>query len=193
MNIQNQLRTALITGSTSGIGLELTRKLLAEGWQVIGLNRSAFPSEDTDIQNALRSGQLRWVQANLTNYDSLRTALDQIKSDTDSIDVLFNNAGGSASELRFSDQGHELHFELQTVVPYIIYMELVELLLKGQMKTVINTSTTSFNMVRQFNLNILERPAEFKNCLVLMPPRSSAYPYGHARLPSLTKRMVYNY
>lgn len=95
MNIQNQLRTALITGSTSGIGLELTRKLLAEGWQVIGLNRSAFPSEDTDIQNALRTGQLRWVQANLTNYDSLRTALDQLKSDTDSIDVLFNNAGAA--------------------------------------------------------------------------------------------------
>ncbi|WP_433752472.1 SDR family NAD(P)-dependent oxidoreductase [Paenibacillus amylolyticus] len=162
MNIQNQLRTALITGSTSGIGLELTRKLLAEGWQVIGLNRSAFPSEDTDIQNALRSGKLRPVQANLTNYDSLRTALDQIKSDTDSIDVLFNNAGGSASELRFSDQGHELHFELQTVVPYIIYMELVELLLKGQMKTVVNTSTTAFSMVKQFDLNILERPAEFK-------------------------------
>lgn len=193
MNIQNQLRTALITGSTSGIGLELTHKLLAEGWQVIGLNRSAFPSEDTDIENALRSGQLRWVQANLTNYDSLRTALDQIKSDTDSIDVLFNNAGGSAAELRFSDQGHELHFELQTVVPYIIYMELVELLLKGQMKTVINTSTTSFNMVRQFDMNILERPAEFKNCLVLMPPRSSAYLYGHARLPSLPMRMACNY
>lgn len=191
MNIQNQLRTALITGSTSGIGLELTRRLLTEGWQVIGLNRSAFPTDDTEIQNALRSGQLRWVQANLTNYDSLRMALNQIKSDTNSIDVLFNNAGGSAAELRFSDQGHEMHFELQTVVPYIIYMEVVELLLKGQMKTVVNTSTTAFNMVKQFDLNILERPAEFKNCLVPMPLRSSAYLYGHARLPSLPKRMAY--
>jgi NAD(P)-dependent dehydrogenase (short-subunit alcohol dehydrogenase family) len=162
MNTQNQLRTALITGSTSGIGLELTRKLLAEHWQVIGLNRSAFPTDDTDIQNALRSGQLRLVQSNLTNYDSLRTALNQIKSDTNSIDVLFNNAGGSAAELRLSDQGHEMHFELQTVIPYIIYMELVELLLKGQMKTVVNTSTTAFNMVKKFDLNILERPTEFK-------------------------------
>ncbi|PQP82345.1 short-chain dehydrogenase [Paenibacillus sp. PCH8] len=162
MNIQNQLRTALITGSTSGIGLELTRRLLVEGWKVIGLNRSSFPADDTDIQNAIRSGQLRLVQANLTNYDNLRTALELIKSDTDSIDVLFNNAGGSTAELQFSDQGHELHFELQTVVPYIIYMELVELLLQGQMKTVINTSTSAFNRVKQFDLNILERPTEFK-------------------------------
>ncbi|NUU80172.1 SDR family NAD(P)-dependent oxidoreductase [Paenibacillus xylanilyticus] len=162
MNTQNKLHTALITGSTSGIGLELTRMLLVEGWQVIGLNRSLFPAEQGDIQNALRSGQLRLVQANLTNYESLRIALDQIKSETDSIDALFNNAGGSASELRYSDQGHEMHFELQTVVPYIIYKELYGLLLKGQLKTVVNTSTSAFNMLKRFDLNILERPTEFK-------------------------------
>ncbi|MEO2204329.1 SDR family NAD(P)-dependent oxidoreductase [Paenibacillus pabuli] len=162
MHTQNKLHTALITGSTSGIGLELTRRLLAEGWLVIGLNRSPFPAEQGDIQNALHVGQLRWVQANLTNYESLRIALDQIKSETDSIDALFNNAGGSASELRYSDQGHEMHFELQTVVPYIIYKELYELLLRGQLKTVINTSTSAFNMLKRFDLNILERPTEFK-------------------------------
>ncbi|MGC5771166.1 SDR family NAD(P)-dependent oxidoreductase [Paenibacillus pabuli] len=162
MNSNHKLRTALITGSTSGIGLELTRTLLAEGWQVIGLNRSAFPKEDNDIQNRLRSGQLRWVQANLTQYDSLRKALNQIKSETDAIDVLFNNAGGSGYDLQLSDQGHEMHFELQTVVPYIIYMELQDLLHKGTLKTVINTSTSAFNMVKQFNLDILEHPAKFK-------------------------------
>ncbi|WP_405156127.1 SDR family NAD(P)-dependent oxidoreductase [Paenibacillus sp. FSL K6-0108] len=162
MNSNHTLRTALITGSTSGIGLELTRTLLAEGWQVIGLNRSAFPKEDSDIQDGLRSGQLRWVQANLTQYNSLREALNQIKSETDAIDVLFNNAGGSGNDLRLSDQGHEMHFELQTVVPYIIYTELQDLLRKGSMKTVINTSTSAFTMVKQFNLDILEHPAEFK-------------------------------
>lgn len=97
MNSNHIRRTALITGSTSGIGLELTRILLAEGWEVIGLNRSAFPKEDSDIQDGLRSGQLRWVQANLTQYDSLRKALNQIKSETDTIDVLFNNAGGAVT------------------------------------------------------------------------------------------------
>lgn len=162
MNKPNKLHTALITGSTSGIGLELTRSLLAEGWQVIGLNRSPFPAEQDDIQRALRSGQLHWVQANLTNYESLKIALDQIKLQLDTIDVLFNNAGGSASELRFSDQGHEMHFELQTIVPYIIYMELYDLIRRSTFKTVVNTSTSAFSMVRQFNLDILERPTEFK-------------------------------
>ncbi|WP_434751893.1 SDR family NAD(P)-dependent oxidoreductase [Paenibacillus amylolyticus] len=162
MNHTNSLRTALITGSTSGIGLELTRKLLTEQWQIIGLNRSPFPVDDAEIQAALRSGQLISVQANLTNYASLRSALEQVRLQTNAIDVLFNNAGGSASTLQYSDQGHELHFELQTVVPYIIYQELYDLIRHGRLKTVVNTSTTAFGMMRTFDLNMLERPASFK-------------------------------
>jgi NAD(P)-dependent dehydrogenase (short-subunit alcohol dehydrogenase family) len=35
------MATALIVGSTDGIGLALARRLLAEGWTVVGLSRSA--------------------------------------------------------------------------------------------------------------------------------------------------------
>ncbi len=162
MTHANPLRTAVITGSTSGIGLELTRQLLTNQWEIIGLNRSPFPADDSFIQSALISGQLRSVQANLTNYASLRSAMEQIRSQTDRIDVLFNNAGGSTSTLQYSDQGRELHFELQTVVPYIIYQELYDLLRQGTMKTVVNTSTTAFRTMRTFDLGTLERPASFK-------------------------------
>ncbi|WP_427052489.1 SDR family NAD(P)-dependent oxidoreductase [Paenibacillus sp. TC-CSREp1] len=161
MNNTHLLRTALVTGSTSGIGLELTRKLLTDQWQVIGLNRSAFP-EHPDIQAALASGQLYAVQADLTNYSSLHAALEHIRFKTKAIDVLFNNAGGSTPRLLYSAQGHELHFELQTVVPYIIYRELYPLLREGRMKTVVNTSTTAFRMLKSFNLQTLEQPASFK-------------------------------
>jgi len=50
---------ALITGASAGIGLELTRKLLSEDWQVVALIRSDFPGEDASIQNAIKSGALR--------------------------------------------------------------------------------------------------------------------------------------
>ena len=162
MNHVNSLRTAVITGSTSGIGLELTRKLLSNQWQIIGLNRSPYPADDNDIQAALNTGQLRSVQANLTNYTSLRSALEQIRSQTDTVDVLFNNAGGSTPTLQYSDQGRELHFELQTVVPYIIYRELYDLLRQGRMKTVVNTSSSAFGMIKTFDLHSLERPTTFK-------------------------------
>jgi NAD(P)-dependent dehydrogenase (short-subunit alcohol dehydrogenase family) len=37
---------ALIVGNTDGIGLALTRRLLRDGWSVIGLSRRASPIED---------------------------------------------------------------------------------------------------------------------------------------------------
>lgn len=159
-------QVALITGASSGIGLELTRKLLEEGWQVIALNRSAVPSGDIPLQQAVQSGQLRvYTVGDLADYESLRYALQEVHEKEPLIDVLFNNAGGSFHELTYSRQGRETHYELMTVVPYIITMELKELLLKGNLKTVINTSSTALNMIKSFDLEQLQRPKKFRKLL----------------------------
>ena len=39
-------RRVLVIGNSDGIGLALTRRLLAEGWTVTGLSRSTSPIED---------------------------------------------------------------------------------------------------------------------------------------------------
>lgn len=163
MNKTIQSRVALITGASSGIGLALTRKLLVMGWRVIALNRSDFPENDAALKDAAGSGRLRVYRVtDLTDYDSLRSALNAIKRNERSIDVLFNNAGGSFPELRYSKQGRESHYELMTVVPYIILMELKELLMNGDLKTVINTSSSALKYVKTFNPGMLERPRTFR-------------------------------
>ncbi len=163
MNANKRKNIALVTGASAGIGLELTRKLLSEEWQVVALNRSDFPKEDTKIQNAVMNGWLRiYKTADLTDYASLRGTLEEIKSKERRIDILFNNAGGAFHELSYSKQGREKHYELLTVVPYIILMELKELLKNGSLKTVINTSSSALKHVKEFNLEILERPKSFR-------------------------------
>ncbi len=143
MNANKRKNIALVTGASAGIGLELTRKLLSEEWQVVALNRSDFPKEDTKIQKAVMNGWLRiYKTADLTDYDSLRGTLEEIRSKERRIDILFNNAGGAFHELCYSKQGREKHYELLTVVPYLILMELKELLKNGSLKTVINTSSS---------------------------------------------------
>lgn len=166
MNMNQRENIAMITGASSGIGLELTRKLLSENWQVVALNRSDFPADDMRIQKAVNSGWLRIYKiADLADYASLRRILADFKDKEQRIDILFNNAGGSFSELSYSKQGREKHYELMTVVPYIILMELKELLNKGVLKTVINTSSSALNYVKEFNIEILERPKTFRKLL----------------------------
>lgn len=136
MNMNQHKNIALITGASAGIGLELTRKLLSEDWQVVALNRSDFPADDMRIQKAVKSGWLRIYKiADLADYASLRRSLEEIKSKEQWIDILFNNAGGSFPELSYSKQGREQHYELLTVVPYIILMELKELIKNSELKT----------------------------------------------------------
>jgi len=162
MKTQGQGQTAVITGANNGIGLALTRKMLSEGWEVIALIRSNFPRDDQLIQDSLASMKLRIYKADLSDFTQLKTALNEIKAQEIKIDLLFNNAGGSFPELSFSKQGREMHYELQTVVPYIIYRELKELLLKGNLKTVVNTSSNAFLNVKHFEPDRLERPLTFK-------------------------------
>lgn len=163
MNMDQQGSIALITGASAGIGLELTRRLLSEGWQVAALIRSDFPADDMKIQEAVKNGRLRiYKSADLADYDSLRRALVEIKGKEPRIDILFNNAGGSLPGLSYSKQGREKHYELMTVVPYIILMEMKELLRNGRLRTVINTSSSAFNFTKELSIESLEQPAAFR-------------------------------
>jgi NAD(P)-dependent dehydrogenase (short-subunit alcohol dehydrogenase family) len=166
MNTNKRENIALVTGASAGIGLELTRKLLSDNWQVVALNRSDFPEDDTKIQKAVMNGWLRiYKTADLTDYASLRRTLEEIKGKEQRIDILFNNAGASFSELSYSKQGREKHYELLTVVPYIILAEIKELIKNSSLKTVINTSSSALNYVKEFNIEILERPKAFRKLL----------------------------
>ncbi|MDI4649050.1 SDR family NAD(P)-dependent oxidoreductase [Cohnella hashimotonis] len=166
MNNDERENIALITGASAGIGLELTRKLLAENWQVAAVVRSGFPADDSNIREALRRGQLRAYQtADLADFAGLRRVLEEIKAKERRIDVLFNNAGGSFPELSYSAQGRERHYELMTVVPYIILMELTESLKNGHFKTVINTSSSAFKYTKALSIDMLERPKTFRKLL----------------------------
>jgi NAD(P)-dependent dehydrogenase (short-subunit alcohol dehydrogenase family) len=159
-------RIAVITGANAGIGLALTQKLLAEDWQVVALNRSDYPSEDQMIRQAIQTGRLRiYKTQDLADFANLRRVLADIQRKEQRIDVLFNNAGGSFPELSYSPQGRERHYELMTVVPYIILMELKGPLLKGSLKTVINTSSSALKFTNKFTIETLERPQTFRKLI----------------------------
>src|SRR5262245_25298850 len=75
--------TVLITGCSSGYGLEMARHFHAQGWNVIATMRN--PREDV----LPRSSRLRVVALDVTKPDSVAAAL----AASGPVDVLVNNAG----------------------------------------------------------------------------------------------------
>lgn len=80
------MKTVLITGCSSGFGLETARHFLERDWQVIATMRS--PREDL----LPPSPHLRVLQLDVTDAQSIRHAVDAAGP----IDVLVNNAGFGA-------------------------------------------------------------------------------------------------
>ena len=78
-------KTALVTGSTSGIGLAIARALAAEGARVI-LNGFGDPVEIEKLRGELDAG---YSDADLTRPD----AIEAMMRGAGEIDILVNNAG----------------------------------------------------------------------------------------------------
>ncbi|RQU96924.1 SDR family oxidoreductase [Burkholderia cenocepacia] len=81
------MKTVLITGCSSGFGLEIARHFLARDWQVVATMRK--PGDDV----LPPSERLRVLPLDVTNADSIRAAIDAAGP----IDVLVNNAGFGAA------------------------------------------------------------------------------------------------
>ena len=82
-------RTILITGGTSGIGLELTRKLLARGNVVIVTGRSA---EGLEALKRDLPG-VHGIRSDVSDNDSIRALYAEVTQRFPKLDTLINNAG----------------------------------------------------------------------------------------------------
>lgn len=77
------MQTIMITGCSSGFGLETARYFLEQGWKVIATMR--VPREDL----LPASDRLRLVRLDVTSAQSIAEAI----AEAGEIDVLVNNAG----------------------------------------------------------------------------------------------------
>jgi NAD(P)-dependent dehydrogenase (short-subunit alcohol dehydrogenase family) len=91
----NDHKVIIVTGSSSGIGLESSLLLARNGYITYATMRSL--EKDTSIKTAVQKESLpiRVVQLDVTDDNSVKNAVDHIISEAGRIDVLVNNAGYS--------------------------------------------------------------------------------------------------
>jgi NAD(P)-dependent dehydrogenase (short-subunit alcohol dehydrogenase family) len=88
----SSMKIAVVTGAASGIGKCTVERLLAQNWQVFGLDISAPPpaSHSAFMQVVDR---YRYVRCDVTNSASVRDAFSSIANDATHINALICSAG----------------------------------------------------------------------------------------------------
>lgn len=89
MDLQLSGKVAVVTGGSKGMGLAVTRALLAEGARVVAASRKSGAELD-----ALAGADLVHVPVDLTDPDGPSTVIATAVERFGGLDILVNNAGG---------------------------------------------------------------------------------------------------
>ncbi len=121
-------RTALVTGTSRGLGLALVETFLAEDWQVVSLGRRAHESFSTFTERFCH------LPCDLADGDETIAACEQVRKRLDGLDILVNNAAicvPSREDLEddaFDVDRAERYFRVNALAPLRLTRGLIGLL-----------------------------------------------------------------
>jgi NAD(P)-dependent dehydrogenase (short-subunit alcohol dehydrogenase family) len=88
---------AVVTGANSGIGRATAIHLAAEGYEVHGTVRNVDRAGKLQAMSAERGVDVRLVELDIADDDSVRRGFDQVLGAAGGVDLLVNNAGVGAN------------------------------------------------------------------------------------------------
>jgi len=135
--------TILITGTNRGIGLELTRQYLQEGWRVLACSRNPAQADELQSLKQQHANLLTLAELDLHDEKQIRALSNAWKNE--SIDILFNNAaimGPHHIELGdLSVKDWQEVFLINTIAPILMAQAFVEQIARSQQKIIATMSS----------------------------------------------------
>ncbi|TDZ13331.1 Short-chain dehydrogenase TIC 32 [Colletotrichum orbiculare MAFF 240422] len=130
-NLRGKLRgrVAVITGVSSGIGIETVRAIAATGATLYLTARDLTKARNA-LGTILDAGRMHLVEMDQESFASVRKAAAAILAKTSKINLLINNAGiMSVPDLRLTKDGHELQFGTNHLSHFLFFQLLKPALL----------------------------------------------------------------
>ena len=152
-------KIAVVTGGTSGIGLESAIQLASHGADVIILGSSAQKGAAGIKTIKEKTGKdVRFLQLNLSSIKASQGAAEKLKKMVKKIDILIANAGvGNGSSL--SEDGYEGIFALNHLGHFAFVVPLMHLFTGEDVRVVIVSSASHYNC-KAIDYNVLrDKPA----------------------------------
>ncbi len=88
-------KTALVTGGSRGLGLQMAQALGEAGARVVISSRKAEDLEEATAQLQARGIDARWIAADCAQQASVQHLVDETLQRVGDIDILVNNAGAA--------------------------------------------------------------------------------------------------
>jgi len=136
-------KTALITGSTDGVGRVVAEQLGKMGARVLVHGRDRERGEQVVADIKRTGGTAEFLSADLAALAEVRRLADAVRATTDRLDILINNAGiGSAGAGRqTSADGHELRFAVNYLAGFLLSYLLLPLLKQSAPARIVNVAS----------------------------------------------------
>ncbi len=143
MLIDLRNKTAIVTGAGRGIGRVIARTLAQEGVTVATLELRPDLLADLDAEWKAEGWSGLHLQCDLTQSDSIKSAIATIDDKLGRIDILVNNAG-IASGGRIEDLPESVwdaNFAINTKASYLVAQAVVPIMKRGKWGRILNAAS----------------------------------------------------
>lgn len=138
-------KTALITGSTDGVGRMVAERMGAGGWRIIVHGRDRARGEQVVAAIKKAGGDAEFIEADLASLAQVHKLADAVQKATTRLDLLINNAGigsgGPDGKRETSADGHELRFAVNYLSGFLLTHLLLPLLKKSAPARIVNVAS----------------------------------------------------
>lgn len=116
-------KTAIVTGASSGLGLETTKALVSSGYRVLMVSRGEqkLVEAANQIRQSHPDAQISEHVVDVSNLDQVRNFAKSIQG---SVDLLMNNAGLMGPDFKLSIDGIESQMATNHVGHFLLTKEL---------------------------------------------------------------------
>jgi 3-oxoacyl-[acyl-carrier protein] reductase len=130
------MKTIVITGTRKGIGKEMAKHYLAEGWQVVGCSRG---------EGSIKHAHYQHFALDVSDEDAVIAMARTIKASHGQVDALLNNAGIASMNHALLTPASTVNRILQTNVvgTFLFCREMAKLMRRTRNGRIINFTTVA--------------------------------------------------
>ena len=148
------MKTAVVTGATSGIGFAVVGELAAKNWRVIAVGRSKENTKAAKkrLADIVPDGDIVFFYGDLSEQNDVHRLADEILVYIDAqcsgkLDALISNAGAVRNRYITTTEGYEMQFALNHLAGFLLSHRLLRVLKNGDGRLIL-TGSNSHKMMR---------------------------------------------